>query len=79
MFCFSEVALSDLSLHAFSPAEVTKLEGDVLAALNFSLHFVTPFDFLLHALARPAVTPEEFFLSLVGLAKLPHALVFLGV
>ncbi|KAK8822412.1 hypothetical protein WA577_005575, partial [Blastocystis sp. JDR] len=56
--------LSDLSLHAFSPAEVTKLEGDVLAALNFSLHFVTPFDFLLHALAQPAVTPEEFFLSL---------------
>lgn len=42
------------------------MEGDVLAALNYSLLFATPFDFLMAFLAQMRATALECFLSLVG-------------
>ena len=61
--------LSDLSLHSFSSSDVRAMEMNLLIALDYSVWRVTPFDFLVLALAALEATPQLAFCSFVGLRE----------
>ena len=61
--------LSDLSLHSFSSSDVCAMEMNVLIALDYSVWRVTPFDFLIMALAALEATPQLAFCSFVGVLE----------
>ena len=61
--------LSDLSLHTFSSSDVRAMEANLLVALDYSIWRVTPFDFMLPALAALDASPQLAFCSFVGCGK----------
>lgn len=71
-----DVVLSDLSLRTFSSSDVRAMELNILIALDYSIWRVTPFDFLLFALAALEATPPLVFCSFVGLCVAIHHSIF---